>query len=266
MDLSNLRNPHIAALAPQEDCGVSAEPVVAPMRLRVVTLSPAEEYVRREGVTEAIPDALVALILSRKTRVQVTMAGVKITEGKVKRVYWHPDSPLCNRIGDGETLRVFAVWNRQDDSRIHLMSDDGRYLETLPEKGKAAWFDHEQGAKIIADSRRAITRVYHHLQSVHEGESITAVERAQRNKEAAETVLRATMNFEAPQAAATGRTAEESPALAALERANRGTAEAQATAAETRRAADAHFDRPVAPARELSPALQRADVYDPFDV
>jgi hypothetical protein len=273
MELMHLRNPHFATEPAQEVCAEVAESVAAmpPMKLRTVTLSPREEYGRRPGATETIPDALAAMILSRKTRVEVTLKGVTVREGTLRRRYWHADSPLCNRIGSGETMRVFAVWNRLDPSRIHLLTDDGRYLETLPEEGKAVWFDREEGAKELANHRRTISRVYDHLQRVHDTDSEAAVDRARSNAAAAETVLRTTMNFEAPEAAmqeAAGPVATKRRGTSRMETAeaiaaaDRGTTRVQAEAAQRRNEVDAFFDRERPRARETRPVA----TYDPFDV
>lgn len=241
------------------------------MRVRTVTLSPADEYERRPGQTETIPDALAAMILSRRTRVQVTLKGVTIRDGAEKRTYWHPDSPLCNAIGDGETRRVVAVWSTQDTTKIHLLDDQGRYLETLPEKGKVAWFSQE-GAAELAGHRRVISRVYDHLQRLHQGESIDAVECARIAREEAENVQRATMNFEPPASTRAGqRDADLSPTAEAIAEGTNRIAQAEARTAERRREVDAVFDRGGAPgasrvesSRVESPA--RRAVYDPFDI
>jgi hypothetical protein len=264
--LSQLANPFVAAEAAQEPRELPA------MRLRTVKNSPAEEYSARPGAVESIPDALAAMILSRKARVEVGTKGVTITEGGTKRKYWHPDSPLCNRIGDGEKRRVVAVWNSQDTSRVHLLDEQGRYLETLPEKGRVAWFDREAGATELAGHRRVVSRVYDHLQRLHEGESISAIERKRIAAEEAEMVQRATMNFSAPEP-----TAEDAAAAMAARRAGGSrmeTAEAvatadsrmtqaQATTTHRRQSADALMERETAPPKR---SREVAEAYDPFDI
>lgn len=262
--LSSLANPHVCpgpAPDPHEAC-MEAAAALPPLRVRQVTLSPHEEYQRRPGEVETIPDALAALILSKKARVEVGLRGVTLEIEGTKRTYWHPDSPLCHRIGDGEKRRVFAVWARQDASKIHLLDEQGRYLETLPEKGRVAWFS-EEGADELAAHRRTISRVYDHLQRLHQGDSITAAERTRLAAAEAEQVLRATASFPAPES--THRDQREATPAPVAEAAARGAARLDTAARRTataRTEADALLERRGRQAETVDlPA-----VYDPFDL
>lgn len=195
MNLATLRHPGFAAaLACTEPPEPAAEtpapetepaPAVDRVRTRFVTLSPAEEYARRAGETEPIPDALAAMILSKKTRVQVTGKGVKITHKDwprpTTRKFWHADSALCNDLAQATPRQVWAIWNPQDLSCIHLLDDAGRYLETLPAEELGDFMDAEKTNRLLADQRRQINRMTAHLEALHAPDIDAEIERTAHN-------------------------------------------------------------------------------------
>jgi 1,2-phenylacetyl-CoA epoxidase PaaB subunit len=254
MNLTQLTNPHIAATAPAE----SRVDPAAPMRTRRVTLSPAEEYQARPGETELIPDALAALILSRKAFVEVGSKGVTLNRKELggKRRYWHPDSPLCNHIGKAEKRKIIAVWNDLDPSCIHLMSVEGRYLETLPAETMPAMLDNEALSKELAAHRRVHARHHEHLRRLHAEDSLAALESARNNTteiQRAVTIM--------PAEATGQRDAAPSDLAASVESGDRRIKAGQATHAAHRREADASFNLPRP--RQQTPS---ETILDPFDI
>jgi hypothetical protein len=187
-----LRNIHFA---PPADEPQPAAPTPTPesvaaalperMKLRKVSLSPLEEYARRDGNVRPISDALAACILSFKGRAEVNAKGVKIDRKTfgVEKVFWHPDSIICSDLGSRERKWIYFI-NRNKPDRIHLFDDQGRYIETLPEKTMPAALDLEAQAKSIADDKRAIARNARHLQNLHGTETWDKVEEMRRNREA----------------------------------------------------------------------------------
>lgn len=270
MELTQLRNPHVAAMAEASetnDAAAIAEALTTKPRLRWVALSPAEEYAMRRGETEPLSDALAALICSRKTTATVTMRGVVVEHPDFfgKRRFWHPDSPICNRIGAGEPMKVIAVWNRLIPDRIHLMTREGAYLETLPAEVLPDALNEEEMTESLAEHRRVHRRVAKHLRKLHAEDSQLQLKAAEHNT--AET-LRIVGSFPnaaaAPPKRATKPAAEESPLVTAMRDGGEEVGRGIARVKRSRAIADAHFDREVAPQRSTEPA--HAKTYDPFDL
>lgn len=254
MDLTQLTNPHIAPAA------LPRTPDAAPMRTRRVTLSPAEEYQARPGETELIPDALAALILSRKAFVECGAKGVLLNRKELggKRRYWSPDSPSCSRIGNGEKQKLIAVWNDLDQDFIHLMSVDGRYIETLPCETMPAMLDQAALSKELASHRRVHARHHEHLKRLHSDDSHAALESARNNTAEIQRTITTL-----PAEATNQRDASASPVAAGIEAGASRIKSAQATHAEHRRSADAAFDSPPTNKRSNTPAEA---ILDPFDI
>ena len=254
MDLSNLANPYIASQAGDAVTNNN------PLRTRKVTLSPAEEYAARAGNTETIPDALASLILCRKAFVEAGAKGVTINRKDIggKRRYWHPDSIVCNRIGSGEKLKVIAIWNSLDTDIIHLMTAEGRYIESLPSETMPAMLDNAALSKELASHRRVHQRHHEHLQRLHADDSLGAVESARANTaeiQRAITII--------PTADTAGqRDAESSDLATAVDRGQSRVKQGQVNAANVRREAAAILDRPKA--RQTEPL---AEIFlNPYDI
>ncbi len=188
-------NPHFAP------CGTHAEPAQTPCttsadtppatlpRLRKVTNSPAREFASRPGNVEPLPDSVTALILSFKGRAKVQRNGIKIHRKEISEepiFFWHEDSLTC--LGkQGET--VLYVLNPQTPDCIHIMDTAGRYIETVPRKGRPAILDHDAAAKEIAAHRRYMTNQQTRLQQLH-GEDTAQI--LQRHRDNSEEMTRAT--------------------------------------------------------------------------
>lgn len=155
------------------------------MKLRQVSVSPLEEYARREGTVRPISDAVAACILSFKGRAEVNAKGVKIDRKTfgTEKVFFHPDSIICSDLSAREKKWWYFI-NRNKPDRIHLFDESGRYIETLPEKFMPAALDLEAQAKAIADDKRVIGRNAAHLQRLHGEDTWQKVEEMRHNREA----------------------------------------------------------------------------------
>ena len=138
------------------------------LRLRPVTVSPAEEYAMRPGAVRPISNELAAAILSRKGRAEVTLKGIVVdrTDMGGRNTYWHPDSILCNDLSARER-KLFYVVNPHQRDIVHILDAAGCYLESLPIKERPEVLNTEQQAKAAADHKRQIGRAAAHLQQLH---------------------------------------------------------------------------------------------------
>jgi hypothetical protein len=173
------------------------------LRLRHITLSPDAEYALRPGETRPIPNELIALILSRKGRADITAKGVVIDRPADigKRVYYHPDSGVLNDMSF-RTRKLFYVFNPQDPTLIHLLDETGTYIESLPEKATPGALDNAALQKEYAGTQRHIRRMADHLQRVHRPDSDAALEEAMRNSAAMLKVTQTLPAVDAPVAPA----------------------------------------------------------------
>lgn len=211
-----LRNIHFAPPcddAPEAAPAPTMEAVAASlpdkMKLRQVSVSPLEEYARREGVVRPISDAVAACILSFKGRAEVNAKGVKI-DRKVfgaEKVFFHPDSIICSDLSSREKKWWYFI-NRNKPDRIHLFDESGRYIETLPEKFMPAALDLQAQAKAIADDKRVIGRNAAHLQRLHGEDTWEKVEEMRHNREA---TTRYVQTLDAPESIERREAAEPAP-------------------------------------------------------
>ncbi|HEX4084346.1 MAG TPA: hypothetical protein VHY22_05510 [Chthoniobacteraceae bacterium] len=150
-------------------------------RLRERTNDPLTEYRQRPGQVERLPDSVAALILCHKGRSVVERSQIKVTMEKKDYVFASADSLMIHaKNGTGE--KVTWVMNRQNPDALHLLSDSGEYIETVPLKGQVAWFDTSDAAKReLADRRRAIARDKERLQELHIEDTARAVADARHN-------------------------------------------------------------------------------------
>lgn len=179
------RNIHFSPGA--DDAPAPASEAVAPeaaavaigdrLRIRHTTVSPHEEYQLRDGETRPISDALAAMILSCKGRVEISLKGVKIDRKEIGgvRIYGHPDSVVCNDLSQRER-KMFYVLNRQRPDIVHILDETGRYLESIPEKDTPGVLDNDAQAKEFAANRRVHKRVAAHLQNLHGKETEQALQ------------------------------------------------------------------------------------------
>lgn len=209
-----LRNIHFAPPAdePQEAAPAPTMEEVAAalpdrMKLRKVSVSPLEEYARREGNPRPISDALAACILSFKGKAEVNAKGVVIKREVfgVEKLFFHPDSIICSDLHAREKKWIYFI-NRRKPDRIHLFDLEGRYIETLPEKHMPAALDLVAQARAIADDKRVIKRNADHLQRLHGDDTWQKVQDMRENRE---TTTRYVQTLDAAAAAAEPREAAE---------------------------------------------------------
>lgn len=167
------------------------------LRTRRVSVSPLEEYQLRPGAVRPIPDFLAAVILSFSGRAEITANGIVVDRKKElgRRItYHHPDSVICNDLSRRER-KWFYVLNRQNPDRVHILDENGNYVETLPEKFMPHALDNKEQAAVAAAYKRQIRRVASHLQGLQSEETEAAIENLRHN---AETMTRYVQTFDAP--------------------------------------------------------------------
>lgn len=153
------RNIHLDITDEEE--APSALPEAAPAerplpRLRDVTNDPLREYRSRPGAVRPLPDSVASLILSKKGRCIVENHQIVASIDGVERAYSSRDSVVIAEL-NGKGVKVLWFANRRKTDCIHLFSNNGTYLETLPLKQDAQWFSNDavsQEAMAAAVSHR----------------------------------------------------------------------------------------------------------------
>ncbi len=255
------RNIHISA-EPDETPGVRALP-----RLRDVTNDPLREYASRAGAVEPLPDSVAALILSKKGRCIVERGQIKATIGGVEREYASRTSMVIAEL-NGTGRRVLWFANRRKPECIHLCTDDGVYLETIPLKGEAAWFSQDETSQAALATavahRQAEAR---RLTEIHAPDIAAATAREQHNAgELANRVRedeRTVRTFAAP-AAPVQAARSVFPKAEALAAVDRQLDESRVTDGELRQLGDRVFSTP----KNTTPAHTHDDdcIPDPYDL
>lgn len=180
------RNIHFTARASSEQVEAAAD--ATPRRTRRVTNSPEREYAARAGAVERMPDALAAIILSEKQLLTVGRNGLQMSRDGRKYKYWSEDSVICRDESlDGK--KVVCVFNRNDLSRVHVLTNDGEYIETLPMKGTQEFFDTENAGRELAKHKREQVRLMDRMNDLHGADTVKAVLTARANTEAMRTVV-----------------------------------------------------------------------------
>lgn len=160
------------------------------MRRREVTNSPSQEWQARQelGTTEPLPQHIAAAILAKYTRAQVKrrMISLKI-DGKSYRFTHENSSVILNHNDDGTFFLIrYNPLDFQEDpdnalAHVHTMS--GRYIESLPVKDKAKWFDPESTRKEIARQKTIQTHQRQLIETVRQPVAEAELEREQHNAE-----------------------------------------------------------------------------------
>lgn len=155
---------------------------VPSLRLRSVAVSPHEEYLLREGEVRPISNELHAAILSRKGRVTITAKGVVVDRVDMggANVYWHEDSILCNDLSARER-KIFYVINPLQQDVVHLLKDDGTYIESLPRKIKPEVLNVDQQALEMRKQQAFISRAASRLQAIHGADTAGKLAELQAN-------------------------------------------------------------------------------------
>jgi hypothetical protein len=178
------RNIHI--IAEDEGRGSKAEGA----RLREVTNAPLREYAARPGCVEPLPDSVAALILSRKGRCIVERGQIKATIDGVERDYASRESLVIAEM-DGTGRKVLWFANRRKPDCIHLCTNQGVYIETIPLKSEAAWFAQDAASReahaTAVSHRQAQAR---RLAEIHAPDIAAAAARERHNADELEKKVR----------------------------------------------------------------------------
>ncbi len=168
------RNIHVTPPPPVE----TAQPIAMP-RLREVTNDPATEFQNRPGLTKPLADEIVALILFRKEWRDVGRDGITVNNVK----FWSENSITIAAADTEEKRRkkVLITYNRHEPNIIHVLTDDGAYVESIPAKTLVPWFDAEATEKQLGAVRRDHARTTERLVDLHGADSLAALATAQSN-------------------------------------------------------------------------------------
>lgn len=153
------------------------EPEEVILRTRRVTISPAEEYALRPGEVRPISNELAAAILSFKGRAQIANKGVVVERKDIggRYVYFHENSITLNDFSSREK-KLWYVINRLTPEVLHLLNEDGSYIESLPLRERPAVLDTDAQAKQAAENKRVINRASQRLQHLHADDTAQALE------------------------------------------------------------------------------------------
>lgn len=176
---------HPIPAPPEEECLTSdLRPLISSgegTRLRRVTNDPASEYAARLGAVAPLPNSVAALILCKKGWAKIERHQIKVTLDGEDFVFTSRDSVvIAAKNGTGE--RVLWALNRRAPDLLHLLTNDGRYVESVPRKGEAQWFSQDAASgNAYAEAQAMIQRDARRLRDLHASDTTTAAETAQQN-------------------------------------------------------------------------------------
>ena len=160
----------------------------APLQYRQVPRSPVEEFqarVLKHGRPLKFPQSVIGLILQKQSRAEVAAGGITIKYQKVTYRYWHEDSlTIANNRGQ----KALVTFDPDNMDFIHVLTDDGRYIESIPQKNKVSWFDDEALRAEMKKKMRAQNRDIARYQEIHKETSEQKVARALSNSEKIQAV------------------------------------------------------------------------------
>ncbi len=139
------------------------------IRLRSVAVSPHEEYHLRPGQVRPISNDLAAAILSRKGRVEITLKGIVVDRVDMggRNTFWHEDSILCNDLAAAKGRKIYYKVNPLLPDIVHLLEEDGSYIESLPLKFRPEVLNTDQQEAEVRKQNRQINRAASRLQQLH---------------------------------------------------------------------------------------------------
>mgnify|MGYP007055105061 CR=1 FL=1 len=160
------------------------------LRLRHVTVSPAEEYQMRSGEVRPISNELASAILSFKGRAKVENKGVVVERKDIggKFTYFHEDSIVINDFSIREK-KLFYVNNRMVPDVLHLLDETGAYIESLPLRDRPAVLDVEAQAEQLRQNKTIINRAAKRLQDLHAEDTREALEDLAANSKEMQRVV-----------------------------------------------------------------------------
>lgn len=173
------------------------EPIVAPSmpRLRSRTNDPTREYASRAGEVQPLPDSVAALILCRKGWAKIERQQIKVTLDGQELLFASRDSiSIAEHNGTGR--RVLWALNRRAPEVLHILTDQGAYVESIPRKGEAQWFDQGDASRAAhGDAQAMLQRDIARLKELHRPAMESADADARHN---AAQVRRLVQTFPAP--------------------------------------------------------------------
>lgn len=208
-----------AEFIPLETTAATPEPATEiTLRTRRVTVSPHEEYQLRAGDVRPISSELAAAILSFKGRAVIANKGVIVDRKDIggRFTYFHESSITLNDFSAREK-KLWYVINRLVPEVLHLLDEQGTYIESLPLRERPAVLDNEAQAKQASENKAIINRAAKRLQDLHADDTREALETMEQNSR---EMLRVVQTLPAP------NTQETTPA--------RASADAETIAAVTR--------------------------------
>jgi hypothetical protein len=171
---------------------VDPEPVEAPClpRLREKTNDPLTEYSQRPGQVERLPDSVAAIILCKSGASVVRRHEISVTLNKTEYIFKSADS-LVLRAKNGTEEKVVWLVNRMRPDVLHLLTNDGRYIESIPLKGEARWFSSDpESQRVLTDAKRSIGHDLAGMKELHGIDTAKAVEDARYNASQIHTLTR----------------------------------------------------------------------------
>jgi hypothetical protein len=172
------RNIHAIPPRPDDDCGICADlrqsaDLTLP-RLRQVTNDPQREYAMRAGQVEPLPDNVAALILCRKGWSKIERQQIKITLDGAELLFASRES-LTIAEHNGTGRRFLWVLNRRAPDVLHILTDDGAYVESIPRKGEAVWFDQGEASRAAyRDAKAMLQRDFTRMRELHAPDTAAA--------------------------------------------------------------------------------------------
>jgi hypothetical protein len=175
---------------PASPAPVAAESEDLRLKLRTVAVSPHEEYLLRPGEVRPIANELAAAILSKKGRAEITLKGIVVDRVELggRNIYWHEDSIVCNDLS-ARDRKIYYVLNPLLPDIVHLLTDQGAYIESLPLKFKPEVLNTDQQAAEVAKQNRQIGRAASRLQELHGNSTKERIAELQANSREMQRVV-----------------------------------------------------------------------------
>ena len=178
-------------------------------RLREKTNDPLTEYGQRPGQVERLPDSVAAIILCKSGASVVRRHEISVTLHKKEYIFKSADS-LVLRAKNGTDEKVVWLVNRMRPDVLHLLTNDGRYIESIPLKGEAQWFSNDdESQRALTDAKRSIGHDLADMKELHGIDTAKAVEDARYNSAQIHTITRSFPTPDASNAKASAPRADE---------------------------------------------------------
>jgi hypothetical protein len=199
-----MRNIHFQPLVDPEPVEGSSLP-----RLREKTNDPLTEYGQRPGQVERLPDSVAAIILCKSGASVVRRHEISVTLNKTEYIFKSADS-LVLRAKNGTDEKVVWLVNRMRPDVLHLLTNDGRYIESVPLKGEAQWFSNDdESQRALSDAKRSIGHDLADMKELHGIDTAKAVEDARYNAGSIHTLTRTFPTTDTPEAKACAPRADD---------------------------------------------------------